>query len=108
MLSIYIHIPFCRSICNYCDFCKMYYDTGYVSRYLDGLENEIKNRYNGEYIDTIYIGGGTPSCLNIFELERLFYIVKIFNLKDKYEFTMECNIENIDEDKLKLFKRNSK
>ena len=106
MLGVYIHIPFCKKICNYCDFCKMYYDTGYVSRYLDSLENEIKNRYNGEYIDTIYIGGGTPSCLSIFELEKLFDIVKIFNLKDKYEFTIECNIENIDEDKFKLFKDN--
>ena len=106
MLGVYIHIPFCKKICNYCDFCKMYYDTGYVSRYLDILENEIRNRYNDEYIDTIYIGGGTPSCLNISELERLFNIIKIFKLKNKYEFTIECNIENIDEDKLKLFKDN--
>ena len=106
MLGVYIHIPFCKNICNYCDFCKMYYDTGYVSRYLDILENEIRNRYNDEYIDTIYIGGGTPSCLSISELEKLFDIVKIFKLKNKYEFTIECNIENIDEDKLKLFKKN--
>ena len=106
MLGVYIHIPFCKNICNYCDFCKVYYKTGYVSRYLDSLEKEIKNRYQNELIDTIYIGGGTPSSLSLKELERLFDIIKIFKLKDKYEFTIECNIENIDEDKLKLFKDN--
>ena len=84
MLGVYIHIPFCKKICNYCDFCKLFYDTGYVSRYLDRLELEIKSRYKNENIDTIYIGGGTPSCLNIDELKRLFEIVKTFNLKDLF------------------------
>jgi len=107
MLGVYIHIPFCKNICNYCDFCKVYYKTGYVSRYLDSLELEIKSRYKGEMVDTIYVGGGTPSSLSLLELRRLFDIIKIFKLKDKYEFTIECNIESIDEDKLKLFKENS-
>ena len=106
MLGVYIHIPFCKNICNYCDFCKVYYKTGYVSKYLDALELEIKSRYNNKPIDTIYIGGGTPSSLNIDELKKLFDIIKIFKLKDNYEFTIECNIESIDEDKLKLFKEN--
>ena len=104
MLGVYIHIPFCKNICNYCDFCKVYYNTGYVSRYLDCLEKEINDRYKNEYIDTIYIGGGTPSSLSLEELKRLFNIVSKFKLKDKYEYTIECNIENIDEDKLSLFK----
>lgn len=106
VLGVYIHIPFCKKICTYCDFCKVYYDTGYVSRYLDSLELEIKNRYKNELIDTIYIGGGTPSSLSIDELKRLFNIIKIFNLKDKYEFTIECNIESIDREKLELFRDN--
>lgn len=106
MLGVYIHIPFCKKICNYCDFCKMYYDTGYVLKYLDRLELEIKDRYNNEEIDTIYIGGGTPNCLNMDELKRLFEIIKIFKLKNNYEFTVECNIESIDRDKLELFKNN--
>jgi len=106
MLGVYIHIPFCKKICNYCDFCKVYYNTGFVSKYLDSLEIEIKNRYKFEEIDTIYIGGGTPSCLTIEKLKKLFKIIKIFKLKDNYEFTIECNIENIDIEKLKLFKDN--
>ena len=44
MLGVYIHIPFCKNICNYCDFCKVYYKTGYVSKYLDSLELEIEIR----------------------------------------------------------------
>lgn len=106
MLGIYIHIPFCKNICNYCDFCKVYYKTGYVSKYLDSLELEIRNRYKNELVDTIYIGGGTPSSLNIDELKRLFDIIKIFRLRNNYEFTIECNIENIDCDKLRLFRDN--
>ena len=61
MLGVYIHIPFCKNICNYCDFCKVYYKTGYVLDYLDKLELEIKSRYKNEIVDSIYIGGGTPS-----------------------------------------------
>jgi len=106
MLGIYIHIPFCKKICNYCDFCKVFYNTGYVSKYLDTLEKEIKSRYKNELIDTIYIGGGTPSSLSLLELKRLFDIIKIFKVSDDYEFTIECNIEDINEDKLKLFKDN--
>jgi len=106
MLGVYIHIPFCKNICTYCDFCKMYYNESFVSKYLDILEKEILSRYQGELIDTIYIGGGTPSSLNINELKKLFNILKIFNIKESYEYTIECNIENIDEEKLRLFKEN--
>ena len=102
-LELYIHIPFCNSICSYCDFCKVYYDTGYVSRYLDSLELEINNRYKNELIDTIYIGGGTPSSLDISELKRLFSTLEMLNRSKNLEFTIECNIENTDEEKIKLF-----
>lgn len=102
--SAYIHIPFCMSICSYCDFCKFYYNEDMVNKYLDALEKEIKDRYNGEVLNTIYIGGGTPSCLNIEELTRLFEILKVFKI-DNLEYTIECNIENITEEKLVLFKK---
>lgn len=104
MLGAYIHIPFCKRICNYCDFCKINYNKLYTMSYLSSLEKEIKERYKGELLDSIYIGGGTPNSLDYEELKKLFEITKIFNLKDKYEFTIECNIEYIDEDKLTLFK----
>ena len=104
--SVYIHIPFCSNICSYCDFPKRYYDSKLVDSYLTSLENEIKSNYKGELLNTIYIGGGTPSCLNINELKKLFSICNIFNLEESYEFTIECNPENIDEEKLELFKEN--
>lgn len=104
--SIYIHIPFCRKICTYCDFCKAFYNKEYVNKYLDSLEQEIKNTYKNECVETIYIGGGTPSCLDIDELNKLFGILNIINKDNLKEFTIECNIEDIDEEKLKLFKDN--
>ncbi len=102
--SIYIHIPFCTNICTYCDFSKFFYNKEWVSNYLDSLKKEILDNYKGEVIKTIYIGGGTPSCLSIDELNKLFDIIKIFN-KDIEEFTFECNID-ITEDKIKLLKAN--
>jgi len=106
MISIYIHIPFCSNICSYCDFSKIYYNKNYVSKYLDSLEGEIKSRYNGEIVKTLYIGGGTPSSLDILELKRLFEIISIFKLDKDCEFTIEANIENLDVDKIKLFSDN--
>lgn len=104
--AIYIHIPFCSNICSYCDFPKIYYQKEYINRYLDSLKKEIKDNYCGEIIDTIYIGGGTPSSLSILELTKLFNIIKIFRVSNNLEFTIECNIENVDEDKLKLMYKN--
>ncbi len=106
MLGVYIHIPFCKSICSYCDFCKMFYNRKYALEYLRVLEKEIDSRYTGEMVDSIYVGGGTPTVL---DNELLFFLMKIcnkFKLKDKYEFTVESNIESIDEDKLKILKDN--
>ena len=104
--SVYIHIPFCNYICSYCDFCKMYYDENKIDKYLNALKEEIKNNYKGEIIDTLYIGGGTPSSLNIKQLNKLFDILKVFKLNKNYEFTFECNIENINEEKAKLLYNN--
>ncbi len=105
-MSIYIHIPFCNFICNYCDFCKMLYNEKYVNRYLDSLKKEIKNRYKGEEIKTIYIGGGTPSSLNCEQLNKLFDILKVFNIASDIEFTFEGNIESLTEEKLIIMKEN--
>lgn len=104
--NCYIHIPFCNKICSYCDFCKLYYDEKFVNRYLDELEKEIKSIYKGEVLDTIYIGGGTPSSLNNKQLERLFEILNLFNKSETVEFTIESNFENINEEKLLIYKKN--
>ena len=104
MKSVYIHIPFCHKICAYCDFCKVLYNKKYISKYLESLKKEIKNRYKGEEIKTIYIGGGTPSSLDTDELDELLSIVSIFRTSADYEYTIECNIEDINIDMINLFK----
>ncbi len=104
--AVYIHIPFCKKICHYCDFCKVYYQDSLAMKYLMALEKEIKDRYQGDVIKTLYIGGGTPSVLSKKELIKLFSLLKLFKLDEEYEFTMEANIESLDEAKIKLMKEN--
>ena len=88
-MSIYIHIPFCTSICTYCDFCKMFYNKKFIDDYLNALEEEIKERYQGEKVKTIFIGGGTPTCLDYEELKRLLELTNIFNKAKHIEFSIE-------------------
>ena len=103
--SVYIHIPFCDQICSYCDFCKMFYSENLVDKYLEELKREIEKNYKNELIETLYIGGGTPSSLSLKQLTRLFEIIKIFNLSQNIEFTFECNL-NINYEKLELLFKN--
>ncbi len=104
--SVYVHIPFCNTICSYCDFCKIFYNEELVNKYLFSLEKEINKYYRNEIINTLYIGGGTPSSLSIDQLNNLFNIIKIFKLNKKYEFTIEMNLNDITKEKLKLLKDN--
>ena len=104
-VSIYIHIPFCKSICSYCDFCKLLYNEKWVDLYLDSLAKEIK-RYNiSSKVKTLYIGGGTPSSLSEKCLEKLFTIINKFNFIKNYEFTFECNINDINSNLLNILKK---
>ena len=98
--SCYIHIPFCENICTYCDFCKRYYNKKYIIKYLNSLEKEIDILYKNEVLDTIYIGGGTPSCLDIEELRSLFRIINKLNKSKNCSITIEANFESINKDKL--------
>ena len=105
MKSCYIHIPFCNKICSYCDFCKLYYNKELVNKYLSSLEKEIKEIYKEEVLETIYIGGGTPSSLSLDELEKLFKILSILNKDKNIEYTIENNFDSITKEKLQLYKK---
>lgn len=103
----YIHIPFCKKICTYCDFCKMYYNENLINKYLEALDKEIKDNYKGESLKTLYIGGGTPSCLSMDELRKLFEVLKRFKLDFNCEFTFECNLNDVTEELLVFLKENN-
>lgn len=83
----------------------MFYNKKQVNAYLNALEKEIKDNYKGEKLKTIYIGGGTPSSLDINELRKLLTILDYFNKTSDIEYTMEVNPENIEEEKLLLMKK---
>ena len=104
-MSIYIHIPFCTTICTYCDFCKIYYNKKYIDNYLGSLKKEIEARYKHEKVKTIFIGGGTPTSLSEEELTKLLEITRVFDTEEDLEFTIESNIESLTEDKLKIMKK---
>lgn len=106
MKGLYIHIPFCKRICSYCDFPKKVpYNDLQILTYINHLKKEILsyNLYFKE-IDTIYIGGGTPNFLNDEVLEDLLSFVNNLNLKVK-EYTIECNPEFLSFKQATLFKK---
>ena len=84
----------------------MFYNNKFIEKYLDTLQKEIVNNYQKDTLKTIYIGGGTPSCLPLKYLVKLFDIIKIFKVADKIEFTFECNVNDINEELLKLLRKN--
>ncbi len=102
--SIYIHIPFCLHKCLFCSFAIAIAQTHRADDYLNQLELEAKI-YSAGSIDSLYIGGGTPSILSQSQLERLFNIVRNrFTLKENCEITLEANPEGLDESKARLIK----
>ena len=92
-IGIYIHIPFCKQKCNYCDFTSFCNKDDLVEEYIKALKNEIKMRSNFDYnVKTIYIGGGTPSYIKpSYIKEILIEIRKNFNLSEDAEISMELN-----------------
>ena len=105
MRSVYIHIPFCSSICSYCDFCKFLHDEIWADEYLSHLEKEINKYYDNDEVRTIYIGGGTPSVLSMENLKKLFSIIKVFDVSKLEEFTFEMNVNDITEEKLSFLNK---
>ena len=98
-LGIYIHIPFCKSKCNYCDF-NSFAGIEYLQKdYCLALKNEIKNfNKKKEIVDTVYFGGGTPTYLSPDLLTDILKTVREnFILSDNCEITTECNPATIDE-----------
>lgn len=98
MAGIYLHIPFCKRRCVYCDFFSST-DNEWRDRYVDALcqELDMRRAYIGiGEVETIYVGGGTPSQLTVQELERIFsYIYKVYNMSEDAEVTLEANPDDL-------------
>lgn len=98
MAGIYVHMPFCKTICHYCDFYRIA-DTGDHKRFLDSLlkEAELRKGYlSGETISTIYFGGGTPSVFSVIELASILDgISRLFTIEDEREITIELNPDDV-------------
>jgi len=108
-MQLYIHIPFCKQKCLYCDFNSYAnVDDGAKFSYLSALNREIRlaaEKYGSSKIDTVYIGGGTPSVLEENSIKSLVKALKsAFSFENVKEFTIECNPESVSEEKLELYK----
>jgi len=103
MAGIYIHIPFCKTLCSYCDFYHVVSRTDNRA-FIDALvkESAIRREYIGnEIISTIYIGGGTPSLLSVKEIQSILdNIRKLYSVEENCEITMEMNPDDIGKDYL--------
>lgn len=75
----------------------MFYVKKWANKYFDALYDEVKEHYEGEIIKTLYIGGGTPSMLNVSELEKLDAVIKQFSLSEDCEFTFEANLSDLND-----------
>src|SRR6056297_334309 len=97
MSGIYLHIPFCKSKCPYCDFYSV--TSSRMEEFLQALKNEIRlqqNFFNEETVETAYFGGGTPSLLKLTEIEEIWKTINIyFNLSSSPEVTFECNPDDL-------------
>ncbi len=109
MAGIYIHIPFCKSKCRYCDFTSYPGKIGFAEAYMACLYKEMKLRgkeLKGKIFDTVYFGGGTPSVID----EKLIVgcmncIRRYFTLSDGAEITIEVNPGTVTEEKIKTYKK---
>lgn len=107
--GIYIHIPFCKSRCSYCDFATGLYDRDLAARYVTALIKDIHNTRHVELmreVDTVYFGGGTPSMLSASQIEEILRAIhECFEVAASAEVTMEINPGSVDVEGLREFRR---
>ena len=100
MQGIYIHIPFCKQACRYCDFFFTV-SLKYTDSFVDALVEEIRQKadyYSGKPVETLYLGGGTPSLLSLAQLEKILNSIhRYFSFRQDAEWTIECNPDDLDQ-----------
>lgn len=104
--AAYIHIPFCEHICHYCDFNKVYLKGQPVDEYLDALEKEMiltLQKCPTEKLNSIFVGGGTPTSLNEKQLDKFLQIIKEhLPFDEETEYTFEANPGDLSKEKFQL------
>ena len=103
MISLYIHIPFCKSKCKYCDFLS-FPNTEYINAYKKALINEIKAFDCTDTVKSIFIGGGTPSIVDSSIIAEIMEAVSKFSILENAEITIEANPGTLTEEKLLVYK----
>lgn len=105
--GVYIHIPFCHQICNYCDFNKFYFKNQPVDEYIEALGKEMElatKKYPESFkqIETIFLGGGTPTALSPQQLVKLLELIRTYiPMSSVTEFTSEANPDELSEAKMR-------
>jgi oxygen-independent coproporphyrinogen-3 oxidase len=104
-LGLYVHVPFCSAICNYCNFNRGLFDAGLKDQYVSALLEEIHRRADGAPADTIFFGGGTPSLLEPAEVRLVIDACRrSFALASDAEVTLEANPETVTPERLAGFR----
>lgn len=109
MRGMYIHIPFCHQICHYCDFNKVFFKNQPVDEYIESIGNELAIMVNEGHsfgnLETVFLGGGTPTSLSEKQLDRLLEIIHQFvNINSLREFSTEANPDELTYGKLSVLK----
>jgi oxygen-independent coproporphyrinogen-3 oxidase len=106
-LGVYVHVPFCSSICNYCNFNRGLYDEALKTRYVEALVRDVAQTFRsaGRDVDTIFFGGGTPSLLDPADVRSIIDAIRDrFAVDPDSEITLETNPETVDRAKLERFR----
>lgn len=103
-VALYIHIPFCKQKCFYCDFPSYARKDDLMSEYIEALLIELKEKIKAYKVRSLFIGGGTPSYLNEENLSKLMKVIKNINFIEDAEKTIECNPGTVSEEKFNIMK----
>ncbi len=104
-IGAYIHIPFCKHKCSYCDFVSFAGKDDLIQQYIKCLKDEIRIKKNNDYlVKTIYIGGGTPSYISAKSIKDILNVIREkFKIDDNAEITIEINPGTVDEEKMQTY-----
>ncbi|MBS7009797.1 radical SAM family heme chaperone HemW [Anaerostipes sp.] len=106
-LELYLHIPFCKRKCSYCDFCSFPAGDSQISTYMKKLEQEVSywgERLSGWTVSTVFIGGGTPSLIPAGQIESLMSTVRdSFSCAENLECSIEANPGTVTKEKLEVY-----